>query len=136
MKLRRTLQCKVYGWGTSSPLGGKRSGEFAGEEERSRSVTTIEISDELAAVLKRMAAADGLTLDAWFEQLAAENAEPETEEEERAKFEWLRAAAKEGVDAIERGEYTELNSPEELAAFIQQIGDEVEAEFAAERRIG
>lgn len=98
-------------------------------------MTTIEISDELAAALQGMAAAEGLTLDAWLEQVVADAA-PETEEEEKAKLEWLRAAAKEGFDAIERGEYTELNSPEEIAAFVRQIGEEVEAELAAERRIG
>jgi predicted transcriptional regulator len=97
-------------------------------------MTKIEISDELAAALQGMAAAEGLTLDAWLEQVVAENAA--TEEEEKARLEWLRAAAKEGVDAIERGEYTRLNSSEELAAFIDQIGDEVEAEFTAERRVG
>jgi predicted transcriptional regulator len=99
-------------------------------------MTTIEISDEVAAALKSMAAASGLTLDAWLEQLVAENVTPETEDEERAKLEWLRAAAKEGFDEIERGNYIELNSPEEIAAFVRQIGEEVAAELAAERRVG
>ncbi len=99
-------------------------------------MTTIEISDELAAALKGMAAAEGLTLDAWLEQVVAENALPETEEEESAKLEWLRAAAKEGFDAIDRGEYTELKSPEELDHFMNQIYEEVKQNLAAERRIG
>jgi predicted transcriptional regulator len=99
-------------------------------------MTTIEISDELAAALIGMASAEGLTLDAWLEQLVGENATPETEEEEKAKLEWLRAAAKEGVDAIERGEYTEFNSSEELDNFIDQIYDEVKQNISAERHVG
>jgi len=97
-------------------------------------MTTIEISDELAAALQGMAAAEGLTLDAWLEQVVADAA-PETEEEEAAKLEWLRAAAKEGFDAIDRGEYTELRSPEELDHFMNQIYEEVKENLAAERRI-
>src|SRR6185437_15798009 len=99
------------------------------------SMTTIEISDELAAALQGMAAAEGLTLDAWLEQVVADAA-PETEEEEKAKLEWLRAAAKEGVDAIDRGEYTEFNSPEELDNFIDQIYEEVRQNISARRRVG
>jgi predicted transcriptional regulator len=99
-------------------------------------MTTIEISDELAAALQGMAAAEGLTLDAWLEQLVGENATPQTEEEERAELEWLRAAAKEGFDSIERGEYTELNSPEQLDNFMNQIYEEVKQNLAAGRRIG
>jgi hypothetical protein len=99
-------------------------------------MTTIEISDELAAALIDRAAADGMNVDDWLEKVVAENATHVTEEEERAKLEWLRAAAKEGFDAIERGEYTELNSPEEIDAFVRQIGEEVEAEFKAKRRVG
>jgi antitoxin ParD1/3/4 len=34
--------------------------------------------------------------------------------EDRAKIEWLRGAAQEGIDAIERGDYVTLNSPEEI----------------------
>lgn len=83
-----------------------------------------------------MAAADGLTVDAWLEQLIAEDTTPESEEEARAKLEWLRAAAKEGVDAIERGEYTRLNSPEELDNFMDQIYEEVKRNVPAERRVG
>jgi predicted transcriptional regulator len=98
-------------------------------------MTTIEISDELAAALKGMAAAEGLTLDAWLEQVVAD-ATSETEEEEHAKLEWLRAAAKEGFDAIDRGEYTELKSPEELDHFMDQIYEEVKQNLVAGRRIG
>ncbi len=36
------------------------------------------------------------------------------EAEDRAKAEWLRGAAQEGIDAIERGEYVTLGSPEAI----------------------
>ena len=98
-------------------------------------MAVIEISDELAAGLKARAESEGLELDAWLQSLVAEDHEPETEEEEAAKLEWLRAAATEGFDAIDRGDYTELNSREEIAACLRQIGEEVEAQLAAERRV-
>ena len=91
-------------------------------------MAVIEISDELAVSLKARAEAEGLALDAWLERLVFEEGEAETEEEEAAKLAWLRAAAKEGFDAIDRGEYTVLNSDEELAAFLDQILDEVNAD--------
>ncbi len=53
--------------------------------------------------------------------------------EDRAKLEWLRAAAKEGFDAIDRGDYVTLSSEKELDAFFDQIHEEVAAELAAER---
>jgi len=56
------------------------------------------------------------------------------EEEDRAKIEWLRTAAKEGFDAIDRGDFTVLNSDEEVDQFMKDIHDEVLAEFATERR--
>jgi hypothetical protein len=98
-------------------------------------MTTIEIPDELAAALLDRAAAEGMNLDDWLERKVAENV-TRAAEEEKTRLEWLRAAAKEGFDAIERGECTELNSPEEIATFVRQIGEEVEAEFEAERRFG
>ena len=58
------------------------------------------------------------------------------EQEDEAKLEWLRAAAKEGFDAIERGDYVALNSEEEIGAFLDQIHEEVSAELAAERKRG
>src|SRR5271154_6627215 len=56
------------------------------------------------------------------------------EEEDRAKLEWLRKAAKEGFDAIDRGDFTVLNSDEEVEQFMREIHDEVSAEISAERR--
>ncbi len=57
----------------------------------------------------------------------------ERNEEHRAKVEWLRSAAKEGFDALDRGEYVEFNSREELATFVKGLHDEVAAEFTARR---
>jgi antitoxin ParD1/3/4 len=56
------------------------------------------------------------------------------EAEDKARLEWLRAAAKEGFDAIDRGEAIEFASMDEFDAFVDQIGDEVSREIAAERR--
>ena len=55
------------------------------------------------------------------------------EQEDRAKIEWLRAAAKEGFDAIKRGDYTTLRSETEIDDFLGQIQEEVSAELDAER---
>ena len=56
------------------------------------------------------------------------------EREDKAKLEWLRDAAKEGFDAIERGEYVTLRSDREIEDFIHQIGKEVSAELAVKKR--
>ena len=56
--------------------------------------------------------------------------------EDRAKIEWLRSAAKEGFDAIERGDYTSLRSKEELDDFLERIHEEASTEVAAERMRG
>src|SRR4051794_7401495 len=56
------------------------------------------------------------------------------EQEDRAKIEWLRAAAKEGFDALDRGDYVTLNSEEELDTFFDQIHQEVSIGLAAERK--
>jgi len=55
------------------------------------------------------------------------------EQEDRAKIEWLRSAAKEGFDAIKRGDYTTLRSETEIDDFLGQIQEEVSAELDAER---
>jgi antitoxin ParD1/3/4 len=55
------------------------------------------------------------------------------EQEDKAKLEWLRAAAKEGFDDIERGDYVTLRSGQEIDAFVDQLGVEASAEFAAEQ---
>ncbi len=43
------------------------------------------------------------------------------EAEERAKIAWLRGAAQEGIDAIERGEYVTLNSSEAIADYLGSL---------------
>ena len=53
----------------------------------------------------------------------------------QAKLEWLRAAAKEGVDAAERGDSVALSSEREISRFLRKIRDEVTAELEAERRL-
>ena len=58
------------------------------------------------------------------------------EQEDKARIEWLRAAAKEGFDQLDRGDYVTLNSEEDLDAFLGQIHQEVSAELAAERKRG
>ena len=55
------------------------------------------------------------------------------EKEDKAKIEWPRSAAKEGFDAIERGDCTTLRSEQEIDDFLDQIHEEVSAELAAER---
>ena len=40
------------------------------------------------------------------------------EQEDKAKIEWLRAAAKEGFDQLDRGEGIEFESMDDLDAFI------------------
>jgi antitoxin ParD1/3/4 len=58
------------------------------------------------------------------------------EKEDQARLEWLRAAAKEGFDALDRGEGIEFESMDDLDAYIDQIHQEVSAEIAAERKRG
>jgi antitoxin ParD1/3/4 len=47
------------------------------------------------------------------------------EQEDQAKLEWLRSAAKEGFDAVERGDYVTLPSANEVEKFVRQIGQKV-----------
>jgi antitoxin ParD1/3/4 len=58
------------------------------------------------------------------------------EQEDKAKIEWLRSAAKKGFDELDRGEGIEFKSMDEFDAFIDQIGEEVSAELAVERKRG
>jgi len=57
------------------------------------------------------------------------------EQEDRAKLEWLRGAAKTGFDQIDHGAGIEFHSMDELDAFVDRL-EEVSAELAAERRHG
>lgn len=53
--------------------------------------------------------------------------------EDQAKLDWLRAAAKEGFDQLDRGEGIEFESMDDCDAYVDQIGEEVSAEIAAGR---
>ena len=55
------------------------------------------------------------------------------EAEEKARLKWLQAAIQEGMDAMDRGDYTELRSTEEIADFVQQIFEEVRNEGAGKQ---
>ncbi len=50
------------------------------------------------------------------------------EEEDRAKLEWLRKAAKEAFDSLDRGEGVRFDSMDDLASYIECVGEEIEAE--------
>ncbi len=48
----------------------------------------------------------------------------EREEEERLQLERLRAEVKKGMDDLEAGRYTEVNSPEEMQAHFDNLKQE------------
>jgi antitoxin ParD1/3/4 len=50
--------------------------------------------------------------------------------EERAKLKWLRGAAKEGLDQIDRGEGIEFHAMDDLDRHIDQLGNEASAALA------
>jgi antitoxin ParD1/3/4 len=58
----------------------------------------------------------------------------EREQTEKAKLDWLRAAAKEGFEQIDRGEGIEFASIDDLEAHIHQIGQEIPEDIAAGHR--
>jgi antitoxin ParD1/3/4 len=58
------------------------------------------------------------------------------EQEDQAKLEWLRAAAKEGFDQLDRGEGIDFESMDDFDAYIDQIGEQASAEIAVERKRG
>ena len=47
------------------------------------------------------------------------------EQKDKARLEWLRAAVKEGLDDIERGDYVTLRSHRETGDFMRQLRKEV-----------
>jgi antitoxin ParD1/3/4 len=55
------------------------------------------------------------------------------EKEDKARIEWLRAAAREATDSIDRGEGVEFETMDDLAAYVHRIGEEVSAELTAMR---
>jgi predicted HAD superfamily Cof-like phosphohydrolase len=54
------------------------------------------------------------------------------EQEDPTKLEWLRTAAREGFDDIERGDFVTLRSGQEIDLFIDQLREEVSAKLATE----
>jgi len=58
------------------------------------------------------------------------------EQEDQAKLQWLRGAAKEGFDAIDRGDYITLQSDQDIEEFMRQVGEEAAAELKAEDQSG
>ena len=58
------------------------------------------------------------------------------EQENKAKLKWLRAAVRQGIDEIGRGEGIEVGSIEDLGKFIDQVGKEAEAEFKIKNQRG
>ena len=54
--------------------------------------------------------------------------------QDRAKLDWLRGAAKEGFDALDRGEGLDFDSADDFAEWARQAGEEVSAELAVERK--
>lgn len=58
------------------------------------------------------------------------------EREDKARLAWLRAAAKEGFDAAECGDYTALHSEEEVDGFLDRIYQEAVAKLSAESKRG
>jgi len=56
----------------------------------------------------------------------------EREQDERVKLEWVRAAAKEGFDALDCGEFTEIRSEVDLKSFMESIHREAVSGLARE----
>ncbi|HXB70518.1 MAG TPA: type II toxin-antitoxin system ParD family antitoxin [Candidatus Acidoferrales bacterium] len=55
------------------------------------------------------------------------------EQEDKAKLESLRTAAKEGFDAADRGDYVSLRSDREIDDFVDQVRREVSEKLVAEK---
>jgi antitoxin ParD1/3/4 len=56
------------------------------------------------------------------------------EQEDQARLEWLRAAVQEGIDDLERGDYTTLRSREQIDEFMSQIHEETLAQPPVKRK--
>jgi antitoxin ParD1/3/4 len=55
------------------------------------------------------------------------------EQEDKAKIEWLRGAAKEGFDAADRGDCVTLRSDREIDDFVDQVRRERSEKLVAEK---
>jgi len=58
------------------------------------------------------------------------------EQEERAKLEWLRNAASEGFDQLDRGEGIEFRSAAGFDRALEKLAQEAQAGIASERKRG
>jgi antitoxin ParD1/3/4 len=58
------------------------------------------------------------------------------QQEDQARLEWLRGAAKEGFDATARGEYITLRTDEEIDNLVRQIRRRVTEKRAAKKTRG
>ena len=56
------------------------------------------------------------------------------EKEDKARIEWLRSAAHEGFDEIERGNFTTLTSRKELAGHMKGLRRRADSELQQERK--
>lgn len=57
------------------------------------------------------------------------------EKEDSAKIEWLRDAAQEGIDDIERGDYITFETDAEMKSFFEQALVTAQKELEQEKRI-
>ncbi|MDA0206771.1 MAG: type II toxin-antitoxin system ParD family antitoxin [Acidobacteria bacterium] len=55
------------------------------------------------------------------------------EAEDKAKLKWLQEAIQEGIDDMDAGRYTTLNSESELKDFVHKIFEEASREVAAKK---
>jgi hypothetical protein len=73
-----------------------------------------------------------LTVGSWYDgvegEMATRNPDIASGVDEQARLEWERREIQVGIDEIERGEFIEFASIEELHAEIDRIWDEVEQE--------
>jgi antitoxin ParD1/3/4 len=58
------------------------------------------------------------------------------EQEDKARLEWLRAAAREGFDAAARGDYATLRSDREIDDFVDQARRDVSEKLVADSSRG
>jgi predicted transcriptional regulator len=93
---------------------------------------TIELPDDLWAALQAKANAQGVSPS----EVVRESLQllERQEQEDRAKLDWLRAAAKEGFDDVGRGDYVTLRSGKEINDFIDHLAEQASAEGAEQDR--
>lgn len=95
---------------------------------------TIELPDDVAHSLTARALEKGISPS----EVVREGLRllEQREHDDQVKLEWLRAAAKEGFDAIDDGDYTAIESDEQLDTFLQNVHKQAVSELKAERERG